>query len=126
MAEVLFKKKLLALFLRLMGGIEVDRNSFDFSFLDKSKKVLDKNGVVGIFPESRLPKAGEVRPLEFKPSITYLALETNVSIIPVYTSGDYFNKKRNIVVIGKPINVRDYYDDNKDDKENNHDNSYYS
>ena len=36
MAEVLFQKKLLSLFLKLMGGIKVDRNSHDFSFIDKS------------------------------------------------------------------------------------------
>lgn len=117
MAEVLFKKKLLSLFLKLMGGIKVDRNIHDFSFIDKSTKHLNKNGVIGIFPESRLPKEGEETPLEFKPSISYLALSSGTKIIPVYTTGGYF-KKRIKVIIGKPIDVSLYYDSSKDEKTN--------
>ena len=117
MAEVLFQKKLLSLFLKLMGGIKVDRNSHDFSFIDKSSKILNKNGVVGVFPESRLPKEGEETPLEFKPSIAYLALNSDTKIIPVYTTGGYF-KKRLKVMIGKPIDVSLYLDSNKNEKEN--------
>ena len=117
MAEVLFEKKLLSLFLKLMGGIKVDRNIHDFSFIDKSTKHLNKNGVIGIFPESRLPKDGEETPLEFKPSISYLALSSDTKIIPVYTTGGYF-KKRIKVIIGKPIDVSLYYDSSKDEKTN--------
>lgn len=117
MAEVLFKKKLLSLFLKLMGGIKVDRNIHDFSFIDKSTKHLNKNGVIGIFPESRLPKEGEKTPLEFKHSISYLALSSDTKIIPVYTTGGYF-KKRIKVIIGKPIDVSLYYDSSKDEKTN--------
>ncbi len=118
MAEVLFKKKFLGLFLRAMGGIYVDRNSHDFSFMLKSEKILDKNGVVGIFPESRLPKEGEERPLKFVPSATYLALNSGAKIIPVYTNGEYFGKKRARVIIGKPLFAADYYDDTLSEKEN--------
>ena len=118
MAEVLYKKKLLALFLKCMGGIYVNRDTLDFSFMEKSKQILDKGGVVGVFPESRLPKEGEERPLPFKESITILALESGAPIIPLYTDGNYFTKKRAHVKIGSPINVRDYYDNNKSEKEN--------
>ena len=118
MAEVLYKKPLLKLFLKMMGGIYVNRDNYDFSFLEKSKKILAKGGVVGIFPESRLPREGETRPLPFKESITKLALETGVPIVPLYTSGDYFKKGRTRVMIGKPINVRELYDHSKNEKEN--------
>lgn len=118
MAEVLYKKKLLALFLKCMGGIYVNRDSMDFSFIDKSKKVLDKGGVVGVFPESRLPKEGETRPLPFKESAVLLALESDTPIIPIYTKGNYFSWSRTRVIIGTPINVRDYYDIKKTEKEN--------
>ncbi len=118
MAEVLYKKPLLSLFLKMLGGIKVDRDAHTFNFITKSKDVLNKGGVVGVFPESRLPKEGEERPLEFKPSITYLALESDTKIIPVYTSGNYFKKSRVRVIIGKPINVLDYYDENLTEKEN--------
>ena len=118
MAEVLYKKKLLALFLNMMGGIYVNRDTLDFSFMDKSKAILEKGGVVGIFPESRLPKEGEARPLPFKESAIILALESGAPIIPLYTKGNYFTKSRTRLIIGKPINVRDYYDNSKSEKEN--------
>ncbi len=118
MAEVLYKKKLLGIFLKMMGGIYVNRDNYDFSFLTKSKKILDKGGVVGVFPESRIPKRDEARPLPFKESVTRLALESDAPIIPVYTSGNYFKKNRVRVIIGTPINVKDYYDHSKSEKEN--------
>ena len=118
MAEVLYKKKLLALFLKCMGGIYVNRDSMDFSFMDKSKKILEKGGVVGVFPESRLPKEGESRPLPFKESAVLLALESDTPIIPIYTRGNYFSWSRTRVIIGTPINIREYYDIKKTEKEN--------
>ena len=59
MAEVLFEKPLLGLFLKCLGGIRVDRNAHDFGFLPKSEKILERGGVIGVFPESRLPLPGE-------------------------------------------------------------------
>lgn len=118
MAEVLFKSKGLARFLKMMGGIFVDRDSYDFSFVTETIDILDKKGVVGIFPESRLAKPGEERPLPFKPSVTYIALESGAPIIPVYTNGSYFSVKRAQVMIGKPIYVRDLWDSTLDEKQN--------
>lgn len=118
MAEVLFKRPGLGLLLRQLGGIYVDRNSHDFSFITKSEKILKRGGVVGIFPESRLPKPGEERPLPFKPSTAFLALSSGVKLIPVYTDGSYFNKKHANVIIGCPIYAGDFADDNASEKEN--------
>ena len=118
MAEVLFKKKLLGLFLKLMGGIYVNRDTHDFSFINISKKILDKGGVVGTFPESRIPRKDETPLLEFKPSVSYLALLSNTKIIPTYTNGRYFKKKRAVVVIGKPIYPKDYLNDTLSEKDN--------
>ena len=101
-----------------MGGIFVDRNSHDFSFISKSERILDKKGVVGVFPESRLPKAGESRPLEFVPSVTYLALSADTEIISVYSNGEYFSKKRAKVVIGTPVSASELYDTNLSEAEN--------
>ena len=80
MAEVLYEKPLLGWFLRLLGGIRVDRNAHDFGFLPKSLSILSRGGVVGIFPESRLPRPGEERPLPFKVSAALLALESGAKI----------------------------------------------
>lgn len=118
MAEVLYKKKVLGLFLKMMGGIYVNRDTHDLSFIDKSNEILRKGGVVGIFPESRLPLPEEERPLPFKESVTQLALLSEKVIIPVYTSGVYFKKSRVRVMIGNPINVSDYIDESLSEKEN--------
>ena len=118
MAEILYKKKLLALFLKCMGGIYVNRDTHDFSFIYKSEEILKKGGIVGIFPESRIPKEGEDRPLPFKVSAAYLALSSDVKVIPIYTDGVYFKKNRARIIIGTPIYARDFSDENLDEKEN--------
>ena len=56
MAEVLFRKKVLGPFLKAMGGIYLDRDSADMGFMGKSMDILHQGGVVGIFPEGRLPR----------------------------------------------------------------------
>ena len=118
MAEVLFKKKLLGVFLRAMGGIKLDRYSHDAAALSRSADILRKGGVVGVFPEGRLPKENEEAPLPFQSGAVYLSLLENAPILPVYTNGSYFNKKRAKVVIGKPIYASELYDDTLSEKEN--------
>lgn len=118
MAEVLFKKKLLGWFLRSMGGIYVNRGLYNFSFVDKSVEILNEGGVVGIFPESRIPKPDEERPLPFKPSAASVALRSDAQVIPIYTNGSYFQKKRARVIIGTPFYAKDYYDETLSEKEN--------
>ena len=117
-AELQFEKKFLGKFLRMLGGIKVDRVNRNFAFIAESEDILRKGGAVGVFPESRLPLKTEERPLPFKPSAAYIALSTNVPVIPVYTNGSYFTKKHASVIIGKPINVCDLTDDGLDEKTN--------
>ena len=117
MAEVLFETKPLARFLTAMGGVKVDRDGLDFSFLLKSEEILEQGGVLGSFPESRLPNDGEERPLPFAPSTAYIALESGAPIIPVYTNGSYFCRKRARVIIGRPIYAAEYIDETASEKE---------
>ena len=118
MAELLFKKPVLGPFLRGLGGILVDRNAYDFSFMDRSMQILEKGGVVGVFPESRIPRPEEQRPLPFKPSAAWLALLSGAPVIPVYTNGVYFSKHRAKVVIGTPFYAADFTDASLSEKEN--------
>ena len=94
MAELLFKKGLLGPFLKGMGGIFVDRNSHNMGFVQKSVDILEKGGVLLVFPEARLARPGETKPLPFQTSPFYIALESGAPIIPVHTNGCYFQKKR--------------------------------
>lgn len=111
-AEVLYDgKPLLGTLLKCFGMVRVDRDAMDFSFIDRCAGILDKGGVIEIYPEARLPKADEERPLPFKPSAAYLALETDTPIIPVYSTGKLFCKERNRVIIGAPIDPRELADE---------------
>ena len=118
MAEVLYTRKMLGPFLRGMGGIKVNRNTFDFGFIAASQEILFSGGVVGVFPESRLPRKGEERPLPFKTSAAFLALSSNAPVIPLYTNGSYFCQKRARVMVGKPFYARDLTDSALSEKEN--------
>ena len=107
MAEVLYNKgKIFSKFLYWLGGIRVDRNAYNFDFVDKSVDCLSSGQVVGIFPEGRLPIQGKMSP--FRPSTVVIALKANVPIIPVYTDGNYGITKRAHITIGEPINLTDY------------------
>lgn len=106
-AEVMFNKgKMFSKFLFAIGGIFVNRDAKDFSFVAESLKVLDNGGTIGIFPESRLPVDG--KPWPFKPSVVIIALRTDAPIIPMYTDGAYSLKNRTRVMIGEKIYIRDY------------------
>lgn len=118
MAELLFRKKLLGPLLRLLGGIYVDRDAHNFDFITRSEEILAKGGVVGIFPESRIPRPEEERPLPFVPSAAYLALASGVPVIPLYTEGVYFTAKRGWAVIGKPMTAADFTEEGLSEKEN--------
>ena len=118
MAEILFEKQPLGIFLSMMGGIRIDRNSHSLSGLEKCSRILKKGGTVLMFPEGRLPREGETAPLEFRPGAASLALETGVPVIPVYTNGSYFNKKRARVAIGTPFFAEESADPALSDAEN--------
>ena len=118
MAELLFDKEFLGPLLRRLGGIYVDRNGSNLGFMQQSIDILRKGGVVGVFPEGRLPLPGETPPIAFRPGAAFLALTTGAKVIPVYTNGSYFQKKRARVVIGAPIDPRAFADPNRTEKEN--------
>lgn len=118
-AELMYEKNpAMSFFLKAAGCIKVERDAHDFGFISKCKDILDHNGVVEIFPESRLNRDPEVELLEFKPSAIYLALESGAPIIPVYSNNQYFKKKPIKAMIGTPFCARDLYDDSLSEKEN--------
>ena len=105
-AEVLYNRsKLFATFLNLIGGIRVDRDTKSFGFVSDALKVLDDGGTVGIFPQGRLPLKGQQFP--FTVSTAFIAMNTDVPIVPVYTDGNYGITKRVGVVIGAPIYIKE-------------------
>ena len=118
-AEVVYRKNIfMTALLKLLGCVKVERDRCDFDFLNRLKGILDRGGVVEIFPEARLPRKDEERPLAFKPSYVYLALESGAPILPVYSNAKIFGREREQVVIGKPIDAVALYDGALSEKEN--------
>ena len=110
-ADIMFAKNpFLTFFLKAIGGIKVEREAHNFAFIQKSCDVLDKGGVIEIYPEARIPQQDENPPIEFKPSAAYIAMLSGAPIIPVYTDGKYFAKERARVIVGNPIDVTKLYD----------------
>ena len=105
MSELIYKKgRLLAFLVTCLGGIKVDRFSFDMSFIGKS--VERKKKAIVIFPEAKINK--EKRLQRFTTSYIIMALKANVPIIPVYTLGKYGMFKRSRMAIGKKIYLSNY------------------
>ena len=117
-AELMYRKNpFLTLFLRLLGTIRVDRSSYDFSFMQKCKRILARGGAVEIYPEARIPQPGEETPLPFKVSTVSLALESGAPLVPVCHMGAHFGGKLR-VMIGEPIDARALYRDELSKREN--------
>ena len=115
MADLLKEKNFfLTLFLKMNQGVFVSREVQDLGFIRKCERILNKGGVVQIFPEARIANDDEERPLPFTPSFVYMALKCNAPIIPLYSSGNYFKiKERTKTAIGKPIYASELYDKSK-------------
>jgi 1-acyl-sn-glycerol-3-phosphate acyltransferase len=106
MAEVLYNKgKVFSWFLYKIGGIFVNRDACNFSFIEDSKEAINKKRVVGVFPQGRLPIGG--KPFPYKPGVVLIALATGAPIIPVYTDGNYGLLKRAHIMIGEEIRIED-------------------
>ena len=117
-AELMYEKSLpLTILIKSMGMIRVDRNSHDFSFVEKSCRVLEDGGIIEIYPEARIPKENEQTPLPFKSSVSYIALRSGAPLIPVYLHGNFITDPIRIMV-GTPIQARDLYDDQLSEAEN--------
>ncbi len=93
--------KALGFVLDMFGSIKVERLSNDMSFMSNSLNILNKKGIIEIYPEGHLPKDDRLQP--FYHSAVYLSIMSGAEIIPVYHNGNYGLFKRVTVVIGKPI-----------------------
>ena len=57
-AEIMYEKNfLMSFFLRALGTVRVDRNAHDFAFLSECDRILERGGVVEIYPESQIGRA---------------------------------------------------------------------
>ena len=88
------------------GGICANRDDMGMKFIDEAVKVIERGGLVQIFPEGHIPPDGNMLP--FKHAYLMIALAADAPIIPVIVDGNYGLFKRAHVLIGKKINLSDY------------------
>lgn len=104
MAKNSLFKGILSLVMKSVGAISIDRSKKNNEAMNKAKHYLEKENIVGIFPEGTFNKTNECL-AEFKMGAVSLARKTNAPIVPIAIIGEYKRGKLKIV-IGRPIYVR--------------------
>ena len=106
-AAELYEDKRKAWVLRKVHGIPVDRDNFSMSSFSTVTDRLKDGQVVSLFPEGRINRDHEV--LTFKTGAVLMAASSNVPIVPVYIVKRDKWYKRQIVIVGEPIDVAGMY-----------------
>ena len=107
MSELVFGlSKITAYLSKCLGGILVDRNTYNLDFIDQSVDVLNKNKLLMVFPEGRIATTEKL--LKFHTSYIMIAIKSGKPIIPLFTMGKYGLFKRARMIVGTPIYVTDY------------------
>ncbi len=100
--QELFKNPFLGLLLRSINAFPVNRDMADRKAIRKCLKILAEDKVLGIFPEGKRSKTGEL--LEPEPGIALIAVKSrNAKLVPIAIKGGYGWFSKINVVIGKPI-----------------------
>ena len=121
--ETLFRVPLLALLIKFLDAIPIDREGGGLAGLKETLRRLRAGELVLIFPEGTRSRDGEVGPL--KPGFIAVARRSGVPLIPVGLDGAYQAWPRNArfprffgriaVVIGPPLNPQQLSELSDDD-----------
>ena len=102
-----FKNKILRFGMKFFGTIQCNRETRNMRFMDEAAAVIRKGELVQIFPEGRNTTDGKIH--EFKKSYLVIAHRASAPIIPIVTDGNYGIFKRTSVIIGKEIDVSEFF-----------------
>lgn len=80
-----------------MGIIPVNRKIHDKSVIPAAKKVLEKNSVVGIFPEGTFNRTEDIV-MPFKMGAVKIASDINCPIVPFAIIGEYKPFKKGLTI----------------------------
>lgn len=92
--------------LKVMGVIKADRFSGDLSFVNKSIEILNKGGIVLIYPEGKIETSDEI--YEFKRSAALISIQSGVPILPIYHDGRTGFLKKDKCIIGNLMHPQEY------------------
>ena len=93
-----------------LGIIPVDRSTKNKEAIEEAVRLLNNNGVIGIFPEGTFNKTEYViKP--FKYGAVKIASLTNAMIVPFAITGEYKRFRHGLkIVYGKPYHIKDKKD----------------
>lgn len=111
--EELFKNKIGNWFFRDVGAFPVSRGKGDTKALDTAGEYLKNGELLLVFPEGT--RNGLEKGIKFKKGAAYIAIQNKVPIIPVGIVGTFKPFSKTTINIGKPIDIREYIDSEKQD-----------
>lgn len=101
-----YDKKVLGNFFKLMKCIKVNTKSKDGKALSNAIDILNKDEVIGIFPEGTRNKTNKLLQ-PFKYGAVKMAYETNSYIVPFSVKGDYKFRSKNLrIEFKKPYKIK--------------------
>lgn len=103
----LFENKFLGYIFGKLGAFPVDRSGVSFSAIKNSLTILNRDEVLGIFPEGT--RVTEYNEENAKPGIAMIANKANSKIIPVYINGQYKFRGKIDIYFGKEKNYFENY-----------------
>ena len=107
----LFKNKFLGFFIKMFGGISVDRDNYDVGAIKKSLKVLNKNKKLVIFPEGTRNKNKDISTMNpLKTGTALLAIKTKTPVIPVWISSRPRPFRLTKIIVGEAFEMDKFYD----------------
>lgn len=106
--EELFSNKFFASILYKLGVFPVKRGGADISAIKSALRILKNDGILGIFPEGTRSKAGDM--LDAKPGLAMIAIKSQSPIVPIAIIASYKPFSKIKMIIDKPIDLSDYYD----------------
>ncbi len=110
------ENKLFGGLLRGFGAIPIDRENVDIRSIMNIVKVIKNGKNLVIFPEGTRNKTGSTDLLPFKGGSMVFAVKTKKPILPIiiYKKAKLF--RRNHVIIGKPIELIDFFGEELNDQ----------
>lgn len=107
--EELFRNKVIARFLKMLGAFPVNRGKGDKEAINFAKSILRKGNVLGLFLEGTRSKTGDF--LKPKTGAAAIAFDTYTKIVPICMSGKNEFKvkafRKNLVSIGESLSLSD-------------------
>ena len=112
MAKQELKKNIITrLAVYIFDAIYVKRDTKDVGAMKEALKTLKRGEGIGIFPEGT--RNGMEKGIEVKNGVSYFALNSDATIIPVGIKGDLKLFHKTTLIFGKPIDITEYRKDRK-------------